>query len=964
MDSPFSPDRAARIRDLFEAVVDLAPEERAEYLENACRDDLALRKEVEALLQAYDRADGVLPGLESALAQATNGYVGQTVSHYEIVSELGRGGMGVVYKATDTRLGRTVAVKFLPLHLSQDPDAKRRFLREARAASSLEHPSICTIYDIGEVDGRSFIVMEYIDGPNLSEKIGEGPFKLDEAVRICVQLLEGLATAHGSGIVHRDIKPANIMLTRTGEVKIMDFGVAKLLGVSSLTGSGKTIGTTTYMSPEQARGERVDPRSDLFSVGVVLYEMITGQKPFKGAAPEAVVHSILNAEPEPLTALRTGVPMRLEWIVTKCLAKDADSRYQTAYDTQIDLRNIDLSDGSLIRSSSSRRTVSAILPGTVPPYTAISATKRGMVTKWLATGFVAGLLVTSAFFMTRSSGRSSTGEPIYSHIDLPDGVTLEPSKSAPLNLERKAVALSPDGQILVIVGSFRETTSLYRRRMSENHFNRMVGTEGAYGVIFSPDGSRVAFYAENRLKIIPIDGGATRDVIPVSLPYNMVWLPGDRILFTNKARSTLEIVSVRGGESEELTVVEKENPDTPLPVRIFPTSILSNGNVIMRSRRFGTYELNIGAMEAASVDEYGTFRQRSPTGHILFQDGVGLSFVASEDPGSIRSSQSAVIVDSLYTRGDPHFEAGTNGTVVFVRGPNMLYQRFNWFSEETGVERLENISANLYGAFFISGDGRSIACVVKGILGSDIWWWDLDRGSGTRLTSAGYNIAPVWTPDGSEIIYKRFAGRASIVLRQAVDQLSAPDTLLHGMFAPEWVTPDGRYLGVTVSSGRMPYDLGYLDLDNLSLGVKMIAATPEYEETLSRLSRSGNFVAYTSNRTGDYEVFVKRFPPTEREWFVSIGGGEEPLWSADDTAIYYRNGDRLLRVNITYSNGDPEFGRPVVVFEEPFENVPGYSIDISSIDNRILMLRDEYELSKITRIDVVTNFPSLLRPIE
>jgi non-specific serine/threonine protein kinase len=266
--------------------------------------------------------------------------IGQTISHYKILEKLGEGGMGVVYKAEDTKLKRAVALKFLPPGLTRDPEAKERFLHEAQAAAALEHQHICNIYEIDESEDQIFIVMSCFEGQTIKEKIDSGPLKIDEALKIAIQAAEGLQAAHEKEIVHRDIKSANIMVTGKGQTKIMDFGLAKLKGQTKITKEGTTLGTASYMSPEQAQGADVDHRTDIWSLGVVLYEMITGQLPFRGEYEQALVYSIMNEQPEPLTALRTGVPMELERIVNKTLAKDPSERYQHADDLMVDLRNL------------------------------------------------------------------------------------------------------------------------------------------------------------------------------------------------------------------------------------------------------------------------------------------------------------------------------------------------------------------------------------------------------------------------------------------------------------------------------------------------------------------------------------------------------------------------------------------------------------------------------------------------
>jgi len=720
--------------------------------------------------------------------------------------------------------------------------------------------------------------MEFIEGKTLDAKIKEGPFKLEEAVRIASEIASALEAAHEKNIVHRDVKSANVMLTTKISAKVLDFGLAKTAQSTMLTRMGSTLGTVTYMSPEQTRGEDVDLRSDLWSLGVVLYEMITGKHPFAGDYEQAVTYSILNEMPEPPTAIRTGVPMQLEWIVNKCLAKKADERYQSAKELLVDLRNVDLAEGSKMHSPMSPLAESAASAPAASVAASVS-TRKTVDTKWLVIGLVTGLVLASLYFLSRSTESASDGEPIYSHINLPHGVTLEPGKSGPLQLERKALALSPDGQVLVIVGSYGETTALYRRHMSEDHFDRLPGTDDAYGIIFSPEGNRVAFYANDRLKTISVDGGAPRDIAPVSLPYEMVWLRDDRILFVNNDAVSLDIVPITGGDPISLDVVYRDDPQTRVSGLIRPEGLLPNGNVIMRGSPQGTYELDVNASTAIRIDDSNAFRLLSSTGHVLFADGLGLAVVESEDLANILTNRSATIVDSLYNRRITHFDADANGTVVFVRGPNMTRYKFVWLSESSGLETLD-FEAQRYEQFMISPDGKAVLATVVGFSGLDIWIRDLARGSASRLSSGGINNYPIWSVDGTEVFYHhRFADR-DFLLRQAAASLTVADTLAEGNLFPSWVSPDGKFLGVTLleSDNR---DLAYIDLENPE-DMEMIAALPDATEGLSRISRSGKYVAYTSNRTGISEVYVQTFPPSGREWPVSIGGGEEPIWALDD----------------------------------------------------------------------------------
>lgn len=887
--------------------------------------------------------------------------IGTTLSHYEITAELGRGGMGIVYRARDTKLDRDVAIKVLPAAALASEDDRARFYREAKAAAALNHPNIAQIYQIDEAvpsgyaadDHRPFIAMELIDGGTLEDRVKEGPLSLEEAVRIASEATDGLKMAHEKDIVHRDVKSANIMLTAGGRVKILDFGLAKTAQSTMLTRMGSTLGTVAYMSPEQARGEEVDHRSDIWALGVILYEMIAGRNPFGGDYEQAVVYSILNEGVEPLTALRTGVPMSLEWIVSKCLAKDAGDRYQSAQDLLVDLRNVDLSGSAVLRSTSSRTVSQPILPAAKPA--------SGPDWKMAVLGLGLGLLLAGIPWLLSSSSSSHSPAAVRSQIVLPEGMTLEPGKSAPLALNRTGYVLTPDGSMLIVVASFGETTALYRREMDSDRFELIQGTEDAYGLAMSPDGMRVAFYANNLLKTIDIDGGSARDITPVSLPYDMVWLPDGRILFTNDEGSALVIVDEDGRNRQTVFLRRAEDPDTELLDRIFPREVLPNGNVIAWGSG-GTFEIDLDEGVARLIDSV-SFRTYSGTGASLFIDGSGLSLGTWDGASEGPRGATVTLTDSLYRqsglRAAP-YRTDERGTVLFSKGPDLSLMQFNWLEEgDTDTTPLAGTTKERYLAFRISPDGNSVVVPIGSVDGYSLWAIDLVRGVRTVLSPAGNINNPVWSPDGEYVYWGSYNGRHDVVLRRALNGTADADTVYALPSHPEWVTPDGRYLGIIRLTNEGMGDLGMIDLQDPSQYVP-IAAREDATEVLSRLSNGGGYVAYTSSETGDYQVFVQTVPPSGRSWQVSIEGGEEPLWSANDDTIYWRNGDELLSSSITYSNGVPSFSTPTVVFDGTFENVPGYSIDISPIDGRILMARSDRVEQGLNRIEMITNYPALL----
>ena len=445
---------------------------------------------------------------------------GQTISHYRILDKLGEGGMGEVYRAEDSSLGRTVALKFLAAHLLHDAEAKQRFLREARAAAALHHPNICTVFEVAEAEGKTFLAMAYLEGESLEDRIARGPLPLNETLEIGRQIAEGLEAAHEKGVVHRDIKPANVMVDAKGRATILDFGLARLAEASNLTRADQTVGTMAYMSPEQIQGGEVGPRTDVWALGCTLYEMVAGARPFQGQYDQALAYEIVQQEPEPLTAVRTGVPMELEFIVGECLAKDRDDRTATAQEVARKLRTLSekLKSGrsQILGTSPMTGAVVAKAGQTGDPADALPADavvlprSRLRALQGLAAVLAAGLLAVLAAYLAKSPSGSTPAVAANLTMDLAPAEMLGPVEfyNRP---SATALALSPDGATVVFAGSIldgdQQRTMLYRRPLAEAHASPIPGTEGAKYPFFSPDGRWVGFAAAGKLKKAALDGG-------------------------------------------------------------------------------------------------------------------------------------------------------------------------------------------------------------------------------------------------------------------------------------------------------------------------------------------------------------------------------------------------------------------------------------------------------------------------
>jgi serine/threonine-protein kinase len=894
--------------------------------------------------------------------------VGARISHYKIIEKIGEGGMGAVYKAEDSKLARTVALKFLLPQALGSADERSRFIHEARAAASLSHPNICTVHEIDEANGQTFIAMEYVEGESLKDKIGAGPLKLKEAIEIAAQVAGGLAEAHQKGIVHRDVKPANIMITEKGQAKIMDFGIAKSSSRTLMTKEGTTLGTVSYMSPEQVRGDAVDGRSDTWSVGALLYEMVTGVQAFKGGYEQAIIYSILNAEPEPMTAVRTGVPMELERIVGKALAKEPEDRYQHIEEMPVDLRAVKTSTTDV--SKPTMMTMQAVArPSRVTRRRTLAYALGALIL-----GILLGVVSTKNLIL---SGASKPKPVTRFTVHAPEGLALE--RNAP------CLAISPDGRTLVFAASApNEKPSLYRRDLDELEAALIPGTEGAGDPFFSPDGQWIAFYADGKLKKVLLSGGAPMTICDAKYAgTGAAWGGDDGIVLPLAVSTGLVRISGAADTFDVLTTPDVEDGE----ICHRRPCVLPDGNGVLFTTMTGNGRprldaLNLKTMEKSPLLQGVTRAQYLDAGHLVYAQAGGLRAVEF-DPKKLEITGAPVpVLDAVYGRiyygvEVSYFGVSLGGNLAYLPG-----------SVDSGAKRLVLMSRSGEPRSFVEdrGDFRYLELSPDGTKlavtdfadrsdSKDIWIYDVERGTRTRLKGGGFtNLMARWTPDGGWITYAcNKVGPMNMFWKPADGSGEAQQLLLDGdsQFPESW-SPDGRTLAFTQLSPEMGGDIYMLSVDAPpslpdsgapaagvplydSTAVSPFVVTPYYERS-PRFSPDGKWVAYSSDESGQYEIYVRPFPGPGGVSVVSTEGGRAPVWSRNGSELFFVNGDRMVSVEI---DTQPELrvGRPETLFVGGFDANPAevQNYDVS-LDGRGFIMVEAVAEKAPDRIIVVINW--------
>lgn len=814
--------------------------------------------------------------------------IGQTVSHYKILEKLGEGGMGVVYKAQDTNLDRFVALKFLPERLSNSEQDRARFLQEAKAASALNHPNICTIHGIEEHNGQMFIVMELVEGQMLSEKKNSISFK--QAIDIGIQLSEGLAVAHEKGIVHRDIKPDNIMIRKDGIAQIMDFGLAKLRGVSRLTKEGSTVGTAGYMSPEQVQGQDADHRSDIFSLGVLLYELFTGQLPFRGVHETALMYEIVNVDPLPMSAVKPDIDPALDAIILECMEKDPNERTQSVKQIAIDLKRF--------KRESSRSRVSMIRPAMASSVKSLPQDpKSRSLADYIPWGLSLVLLIVimAMFFL-----KPTTDKPIYSSIR--SSIIIPDSIRALFFGGGSPPVISPDGQHFVFIDAANSQILVYS--LQDGKIIRLPKTEGTTHPFWSPDGKNIGFFQNLKLRKTDLLGGSPITICIATNPRGGSWNQNNEIIFTNDYQAPIFVVSANGGEPKEVTSLDSTRKEGS---HRWPFFLPDGKHFLYLSRTVSeSGEAEGDAIYAASLDG-STKKMIIPSssnaayanGYILFiRDQTILAqrfdadkLIALGEPFVVETN---VINDASWNLA--MYSVSNNGILLSQAGKLLSGAPILVFNKEGKLVQTMGVYDEQRDPRF-SPDGAKLAVWLYDLKSrkSNLWLYDLRSGGKTRLTNGKHGeFRPLWSPDGSRMVYYMFGQKGLFEVptsRTSEGKIFFPSSDF--LQTADW-SRDGKFMLVTkVNNGLNNSDIAWIDTgkrDSLHL-----LLSSQFDEGEARFSPDGKWVAYTSNESGEYELYITSFADkNDRSWKLSEHGAFSPRWGSSSSELYYVSNDGYI----------------------------------------------------------------------
>jgi len=848
--------------------------------------------------------------------------IGQELSHYKITDKLGEGGMGEVWRGEDTHLGREVAIKVLPEAFAQDADRMARFEREARVLAALDHPHIASIYGLEEAEGRKFLVMQLAEGEDLKDLLSRGQLPPQKAAKIALQIAEALEAAHDKGIIHRDLKPANVKVSADGQIKVLDFGLAKALdaGDPNSSGSGSLslsptltaqmtevgvlLGTAAYMSPEQARGQAADRRADVWAFGVVLMEMLTGKTVYAGDTVSDTLAGVLAREPE-WEELPADTPKALRELLDRCLQKDSKERLQAIGEARIGIQKY------LANPTEEQAEISSIEVQTQPIWKA--------ALPWAVAGLF-GLALLGALLWPGSTEPTPPSPVTRVEVavsDSPFWVALG-----------EATVLSPDGKHLAYVVGQGDSTELYLRSLDQLEGTQLAaGTGGGgsapYHPFFSPDSQWLGFVTPGELKKLPVTGGTPITMCEVGRSRGSSWGDDGNIVFAPDPNSGLLRVSATGGDPEALTTLDeaKEESSHRWPQVLPGSRAAIFTSIVAEAESFD--EASIELVDLASGERKvlhsgGHFGRYVASGHLVYANS-GTLFAIPFDLEKLEVTGSpAPLVQgvAINSEGGAQFSVSDLGTLAFVGGEFSVPEYPILSVSHQGATTTLWQQPGTYTSPSISPDGRSLALTILRDDNWDIWVYDLEREVPTRLTfNEGYDGDQVWSPDGQYLVFNSDRGGGDGIYRKRADGSGEGELVIElegeSLFPTSW-SNDGRILIGEAGTGN----IWALALDE-SAEVEMFLAT-EFSENSPAFSPDGRWVAYTSDESGSDEVYVRPFPAAGGKWQVSDEGGGIPLWSPDAKELYYRTDTGLMVVSVESQGGTFRAGKPRQLFEGRF----------------------------------------------
>jgi eukaryotic-like serine/threonine-protein kinase len=832
---------------------------------------------------------------------------GTRLGSYEVVAQIGAGGMGEVYKAHDTKLGRDVAVKVLPQAFAHDADRLARFQREAKVLASLNHSNIATIHGLEQSNGTNYLVMELVQGETLAERIKrDGALPVEEALKIAAQIAEALEAAHEKGIIHRDLKPANVKVTPEGKVKVLDFGLAKAFAgdvadsnpsqsptLSAVaTMQGVLLGTAAYMSPEQARGKAVDKRTDIWAFGCVLYELLTGKQAFQGEDITEILAAVVKTEPD-WNGLPECTPPAIPTLLRRCLRKDRNQRLRDAADARIEIEDV--------LSTPNLGPINAVPTATVwrrPPVVGLVAFLAGIVIAAVAAGV----------WYRRPSVPQTVQTPMRFAFSMPPNTRMPEGAGNHLDL-------SPDGTHVAYLGIREDGSSqLYLQQVGSLEAKPIAGTEGASVPVFSPDGQWLAFRSSGKLKKVPTAGGDPLTLCDLQNPRGVNWGRDGTIVFTDVASPGIWQVPAAGGTPKLLVAA-----DTSKAESFYWPELLPGGNAVLFAvgEEFDWGDEQIAVQDLATgkrrvLVEGATYPRLLPNGYLLYVRDRTL-MAAVFDPVSLQFTTAAVpalggVAQGL-SSGVAYYGVAANGSFVYVPAGSWEQGRtLVWQDRKGSVQPIASPGVYLFPS--LSPDGKRLATAVEGGR-NQIWLYDISGERFTRLTFENGNRSPVWSSDGSRVAYASMRGGSHDISWRHVDGTGAEESLTRGggRLFPNSFSPDGRMLAFTQWDPKTGYDIWLLPLDG-ERKPRPFLQTPAFEGG-AMFSPDGHWLAYTSDETGRYEVYVQPFEGPGGKWQVSTEGGQQPRWAHSGRELFYLGLDqgKVMAVDLTtqptFSAGKP-----------------------------------------------------------